>query len=258
MNLAPSRSGAGGVITSLLAGQGVPFREFFVSLGQQLRRAGRRQRVVARAADRVGLRRLMRGRVRIVLPVGVARVRRLDEPPPGRAAVHRDRPHVHVRACAGVGGPPLEVEAEARQALRGAVGEHHPVAGQEPVGGGVVDQVHERVQARVAAVAGLGVDVRARRRQGVSARGAGPAASLRSAGRRGRPEPRRGHPQARRHDGEPQPAPSHCKPPHSCASPWVCIVREHDTPMGSLPDGTVTFLFTDVEGSTRLLGRARR
>ena len=34
MNVAPSRRGAGGVITSLLAGQGVPFRAFFPSLGE--------------------------------------------------------------------------------------------------------------------------------------------------------------------------------------------------------------------------------
>ena len=136
---------------------------------RQLGGARRGQRVIKRPPDRVGLRRLVRGWGRVVLPVRVARVGRLDEPEPGRAAVHGDRVDRHVRPRAGVGRRPLEVQAEAGQALRGAVGEDHPVAGQEPVRGRVVDQVHQRVQAGVAAVAGLRVQHRARRRQGTGA-----------------------------------------------------------------------------------------
>ena len=30
--------------------------------------------------------------------------------------------------------------------------------------------------------------------------------------------------------------------------------QQRDRPVGELPSGTVTFLFTDIEGSTRLLG----
>ena len=76
-------------------------------------------------------------------------------------------------------GPPLvlaralEVEAEVGQALRRPVGEDDLVARQEPVARRVVDQVDVRVQARVAAVAGLRVHVVAGGRQRVGARGAG-------------------------------------------------------------------------------------
>ena len=131
---------------------------------------------MVRAADGVGLRRFVGGGVGVVLPVRVTRVSWLDEAEPGRVAVHGYRADRHIRARAGVAGASLEVQAEAGQALGGAVGENHPVAGQEHVRRGVVDQVHQRVQAGIAAVAGLRVHVRTRRRQGMSTRRAACAA----------------------------------------------------------------------------------
>ena len=144
MNAAPFLIGADGVITSLLAGHWVPSIESAVAL------------VSGSSGEHAGGSGLLKGPptgldsdaswaagLGSARPVRVARVGRLDEPEPGRAAVHGDRADRHVRARAGVGGLPLEVEAEAGQALRGAVGEHHPVAGQEAVRGRVVDQVHQ-------------------------------------------------------------------------------------------------------------------
>ena len=142
---------------ALLAVLRVPLRE---AGGLQLRRAGRRQRIVLGSADRVVLGRLVRERVGVIRPVRVARVGRLDEPERGPRAVHRDRADPHVRANGYVRGrPALEVEAEAGQAVGGPVGQDYVVAPQEPVGGGVVDQVHVGVQAGVAAVTGVRVDM---------------------------------------------------------------------------------------------------
>ena len=142
---------------ALLAVLGIPFRE---AGGLQLRRAGGRQRVVAGAADRIVLRGLVGERVGVVLPVRIARVGGLDERERGRRAVHGDRVDPHVRADGHVGRrPALEVEAEASQALGGPVGQFDVVARQELVGRGVVDQVHIGVQAGVAAVAGVRVNV---------------------------------------------------------------------------------------------------
>ena len=135
--------------------------------GGQLGGAGRRERVVVRAANRVDLGGLVRQGVRVVLPVRVAGVGGLDERERGGTAVHPDRGDGHVRAGRLVHRPALEVQAEAGQALGGPVGERDMVAGQEPVGGGVVDQVHVGVQAGVAAVAGLRVQAGAGRGQGV-------------------------------------------------------------------------------------------
>ena len=105
---------------------------------------------------------------------------------------------------------PLEVEAEAGQALRGAVSEHHPVAGQELVPGRVVDQVHQRVQAGVAAVAGVRVQQRTGRRQGTSSgRAAAARAHRRSSGRGGQRKPRHDEPRTRHRDTDRPRVPAH-------------------------------------------------
>jgi hypothetical protein len=124
---------------------------------------------MAGAADRVALRGLVRRRIRVVLPVRVAWVGRLDEGERCRPAVDRHRPDLQVRAQGLIGHrPALEVQAEAGQALRGPVGEDDVVSRQEPVRGRVVDQVHAGMHAGVAAVAGVRVQVGAEMRQRVS------------------------------------------------------------------------------------------
>ena len=198
---------------ALLAVLGVPFRE---AGGFQLRRAGGRQRIVPGAADRGVLGGLVRERVRVVLAVRVARVGGLDERERRGRAVHGDRVDGHVRADGHVRRRlPLEVEAEGGQALGGPVGQHDVVARQELVGGGVVNQVHAGVQARVAAVAGVRVDVIGETGQRVRAgeasaacrcataglgtpAGDGPA---RGAGQRGRAQAQAGQ-QERERDGD--------------------------------------------------------
>ena len=143
--------------------------------GGQLGSAGRRERVVRRPADRVELGGLVRARVRVVLPVRVAGVGRLDERERRGPAVHPDRGDGHVRTVRLVHRPALEVQAEAGQALGGPVGQRDVVAGQEAVAGGVVDQAYRGVHAGVAAVAGLRVQPGAGRGQGVGASGAAAA-----------------------------------------------------------------------------------
>ena len=141
----------------------------------------------------------MRLRVGVVLSIRVAWVGRLDEREGGRVAVDRDRVDGHVGPVCRIGGLALEVQAETGQALRGPVGEHDVVAGQELVRRGVVDEVHVRVDAGVAAVAGVRVDVGAGRGQRVSAgRARLPlAASALAGGCPGRP----GEPRAREGEG---------------------------------------------------------
>ncbi len=150
--------------------------------GPQLGRAGRRQRVVVRTADRIGLRGFMGCRVRVILAVRVAGIGRLHEPECGRAAIHDDGLDSHVRAGARVLRLALEVEAEAGQALCRPVRQDHLVARQEPVRRCVVHQVHQRVLAGVAAVAGIGVQAAAWRGQGVRAGRAGGLAGSRGGG----------------------------------------------------------------------------
>jgi len=196
-------------------------------------------RVVLRATDRVDLRRLVRGGVGVVLPVRVARVRGLDEREAGRLAVHGDRLHGHVRPRLGVRGLALEIEAEAAQALGGLIGEHDPVTGQELVGGGVVDQVHQGVHAGVTAIAGFRVQVGARRCEGVRASRALDAAirNDRAHGSLGRqPGPRQDQPRARRRDRDHPPAPGHGALPlgqHRCYVPNVpSLPRRRSRAMG--------------------------
>ena len=170
---------------------------------RQLGRARRGQRVVLRPAHRVVLRDLVRLRVGVVLAVRIAGVGRLDEREGGRVAVDRDRLDRHVGSIRRVGGLALEVQAEAGQALRGPVGEHDVVAGQELVRRGAVDEVHVRVNAGVAAVAGVRVDVCAGRGQRVRARRARPPLTVSALaggaltggrlGRTGQPRARQGN-----------------------------------------------------------------
>ncbi len=156
-------------MTSLLAGHGVPFPDSLVaglvevSSGVQ---AGGRGLWCGPPTGLVcgGL---VGQRVRVARAVRVAGVGGLHERERGRAAVDLDRGDRHVRAGRGVHRPPLEVQAEAGQALGGPVGQRDVVAGQELVGRRVVDQVHVGVQAGVAAVAGVRVQPGAGRGQGV-------------------------------------------------------------------------------------------
>ena len=200
---------------------------------RELGRARRGQGVVLRAAHRVVLRDLVRLRVGVVLAVRIARVGRLDEREGGRVAVDRDRADRHVGSVRRVGGLALEVQAEAGQALRGPVGEHDVVAGQELVRRGVVHQVHVRVDAGVAAVARVRVDVgpvRGQRVRAVRARqpltGGALTGSALTGGRPGRP----GQPRARQgkgryggERGEQQSASCHRDPPESWARPGAVI-----------------------------------
>ena len=135
-----------------------------------LRRARRRERVGVRTADRRDLRRLVRQRVRVVLAPGVAGIGRLHEVPRRGSAVHGDRPDRQVRTIRAEHGGALEVEAEVGQALRRPVREDDVVAGEELVGRRVVHQVHVGVEARVAAVAHVGIDVVTEVRQGARSR----------------------------------------------------------------------------------------
>src|SRR5438309_9056520 len=69
------------------------------------------------------------------------------------------------------------------------------------------------------------------------------------------PRRRISRPQCRRS----RPAPSTALPGHSAGPTRRVVVRRHRTRENrrvqpELPTGTVTFLFTDIEGSTRLLG----
>ena len=113
-------------------------------------------------------------RVGVVLAVGVAGVGRLDERERRRLAVDGDRVDGQVRAV-GVGVRALEVEAEVGQALGRELRQDDVVAGQELVGGRVVGHVDVGVDARVAAVAEIGVQAVAGMRQRAGARRAGGA-----------------------------------------------------------------------------------
>ena len=141
--------------------------------GGAARRAGRRERVGR--VDRVAVGRGVRGGVGIVRAVRVARVGRLLERERRRLTVDRDRGDRHVRARrrrAGDRVRALEVEAELGQALRRLLREVDVGARQEQVRRGVVVEVDVRVDARVARVARLGVQARARLGQRPAARAA--------------------------------------------------------------------------------------
>ena len=100
----------------------------------------------------------MGARIRVVLAMGVSRVRRSDELVRRGLTVDRDGVHLQVRATAEVtGSAPLEVEAEAAQALAGSVDQADPGAGQEPVRRGVVPQEDPGVKAGIPTVARLRV-----------------------------------------------------------------------------------------------------
>ena len=101
----------------------------------------------------------MRPRVGVVLAFRVAGVGRLHKRERRRAPVDGDRVDRHVRAVGRIGGRALEVEAEIGEALGRAVGQDDVVAGEEPVRWRVVDEVHVGVQAAVAAIAGLGINM---------------------------------------------------------------------------------------------------
>ncbi len=141
--------------------------------GDRLRRAGRRVRIGR--ADRGHQARAMRERVGIVLAGWVAGVRRLDELERCRLAVDGDRPDREVRAGRRAGDPvvDVEVEAEVAQALRRALLQVDVRARQEQVRHRVVVDEHVAVDARVAAVADLGVHAVAGRGERVRAGRAG-------------------------------------------------------------------------------------
>ena len=102
-------------------------------------------------------------------PARVARIGRLHEGERRRLAVHEHCADGHVRPVLRVRRRALEVEAEVRQALRRLVGENDVGPRQEEVGLGVVVQEDVRVEAHVAAVPGLRVDVGSERRERVCA-----------------------------------------------------------------------------------------
>ena len=124
------------------------------------------ERVLVRPADGVVLGGLVGARIGIVGPFGIGRVGRLGEAKRRRRAVDAHRLDLHVGTALRVPRlEPLEVEAQARQALGRAGGEVDMVARQEAVSRRDVHRVGGGVHARVAAVSDLGIQHIARGRE---------------------------------------------------------------------------------------------
>ena len=138
------------------------------------RGAGRRQRIVVWAADRVLLRLLVGTGVRVVGTLRVARVAGAGEAVVGAGAVHADAVDGETwTAFAELLRARLEVEAELAQALGGLETQHGAGAGQQPVAFRLVAQAQVGVDARVAAVADLGEEDVAGLGQGAGPGGTG-------------------------------------------------------------------------------------